>query len=86
MIFHLENIEKAFVFQRLFLNGLYRIFVGKEAITGFVAGSAGHLLYRIFVGKEAITCFGGVERVGELYRIFVGKEAITLSGLIITDI
>ena len=58
MIFHLENIEKAFVFQRLFLNGLYRIFVGKEAITCFGGVERVGELYRIFVGKEAITLSG----------------------------
>ena len=77
MIFHLENIEKAFVFQRLFLNGLYRIFVGKEAITKANYAQKAETLYRIFVGKEAITQPRQSLQTRVLYRIFVGKEAIT---------
>ena len=34
---------------------LYRIFVGKEAITAFFLRRLEKRLYRIFVGKEAIT-------------------------------
>ena len=77
MIFHLENIEKAFVFQRLFLNLLYRIFVGKEAITKQEPFIEKKTLYRIFVGKEAITMMNIYRIPSALYRIFVGKEAIT---------
>ena len=36
---------------------LYRIFIGKEAITNVVKSVKFDLLYRIFIGKEAITDF-----------------------------
>lgn len=54
MIFFMGKIKKAFVFQRLFLNGLYRIYIGKEAITEQRTELKNALLYRIYIEKEAI--------------------------------
>ena len=57
MIFVLKKMKKALVFQGLFQNILYRVFIGKEAITHTHHNKQFLLLYRVFIGKEAITAF-----------------------------
>ena len=55
MIFYPEKMEKALVFQGLFLDILYRVLIGKEAITTASTYNKMIKLYRVLIGKEAIT-------------------------------
>ncbi len=55
MIFYPEKMEKALVFQGLFLDILYRVLIGKEAITKSPILECEGILYRVLIGKEAIT-------------------------------
>ena len=74
----MQKTEKALVFQGLFLMILYRVFIGKEAITLSATSLSNKTLYRVFIGKEAITPMTYCLFLIRLYRVFIGKEAITL--------
>lgn len=78
MIFVLKKMKKALVFQGLFQNILYRVFIGKEAITQILSDRLLHLLYRVFIGKEVIIYGFQKTYHFELYQIIFWPNLIFL--------
>lgn len=78
MIFVLKKMKKALVFQGLFQNILYRVFIGKEAITHKSARTMLAVLYRVFIGKEVIIYGFQKTYHFELYQIIFWSNQIFL--------
>lgn len=78
MIFVLKKMKKALVFQGLFQNILYRVFIGKEAITVMTFLYPISSLYRVFIGKEVIIYGFQKTYHFELYQIIFWSNQIFL--------
>lgn len=76
MIFVLKKMKKALVFQGLFQNILYRVFIGKEAITIGISCPISAVLYRVFIGKEVIIYGFQKTYHFELYQIIFWPNQI----------